>query len=106
MFDDLSGPVHTHGTTLVRIDGVDHWVDSSMLTNAALPLVRYEPTRHDDPVSPVWAEPVGDLWRVWWTSPANGEEIGCLLLDDNTTSEHYLVRYEASRDMSPFNTAV
>ena len=106
MFDNLSGPVHTHGTTLVRIDGVDHWVDTSMLTNVPLPLVPREATRHDDAVSPVWAEPVDDLWRVWWTSAANGEEIGCLLLDDDTTSEHYLVRYEASRNMSPFNTAV
>ena len=32
MFDNLSGPVHTHGTVIVRLDGVDHWVDSSMLT--------------------------------------------------------------------------
>jgi len=24
MFDNLLGPVHTHGTTLVRVDGVDH----------------------------------------------------------------------------------
>jgi N-hydroxyarylamine O-acetyltransferase len=106
MFDNLSGPIHTHGTVLVRIDGTDHWVDSSMLTDTALPLVPHEPTRHDDPLSPVWAEPVDDLWRVWWTSAANGEEIGCLLLDDDVTSEHYLARYEASRDMSPFNTAV
>ena len=36
--------------------------------NVALPLVPHEATRHDDPVSPVWSEPVDDLWRVWWTS--------------------------------------
>jgi len=106
MFDNLSGPIHTHGTVLVRIDDTDYWADSSMLTGAALPLVPHQPTRRDDPVSPVWSEPVDDLWRVWWTSAANGEEIGCLLLDDDVTSAHYLARYEASRDMSPFNTAV
>jgi N-hydroxyarylamine O-acetyltransferase len=106
MYDNLSGPIHTHGTTLVHIDGVDYWADSSMLTNVALPLLRHEPTKYDDPVGPVWSEPVGNLWRVWWTSAANGEEIGCLLLDDDVSSEHYLARYEASRDMSPFNTAV
>ncbi len=106
MFDNLSGPIHTHGTTIVRADGVDHWVDSSMLTEVPLPLVPHDATCHDDAVGPVWAEPVGELWRVWWTSAANGEEIGCLLLDDDVTSEHYLARYEASRDMSPFNTAV
>ena len=60
MFDNLYGPIHTHGTTLVRVDGVDYWVDSSMLTDVALPLVPHAPTRHDDPVSPVWAEPVDD----------------------------------------------
>ena len=39
MRDDLSGPIHTHGTVIVRIDGVDHWVDSSMLTERVIPLV-------------------------------------------------------------------
>ena len=106
MYDNLSGPIHTHGTTIVRIDGVNHWVDSSMLTYAALPLIPGEATRRDDPVSPVWSEPVDDLWRVWWTGAADGSEIGCLLLDDDVSVEHYLTRYEASRGMSPFNTAL
>ena len=104
MFDNLSGPIHTHGTTLVRLDGQLLWVDSSMLTNVPLPLIPHEATRHDDPVSPVWSEPVADLWRVWWTGAIDGEEIGCLLLDADVTADHYLVRYEASRAMSPFNT--
>ena len=106
MFDDRSGPIHTHGTTLVRLDGVDHWVDSSMLTNAPLPLIPHGATRRDDPAGPVRSEPVGDLWRIWWTSAVNGEDIGCLLLDDDVSAEHYLARYEWSRGWSPFNTAV
>lgn len=106
MYDNFTGPVHTHGTTLVRFDGVDHWVDSSMLTNVALPLVAHDTTRHDDPVSPVRAEPVGDLWRIWWTNAIDGGEIGCLLLDDDVSAEHFVARYEWSRTMSPFNTAV
>jgi len=106
MYDNFTGPVHTHGTTLVRFDGVDHWVDSSMLTNVALPLVAHDTTRHDDPVSPVRAEPVGDLWRIWWTNAIDGSEIGCLLLDDDVSGGHFLARYEWSRTMSPFNTAV
>ena len=64
MFDSLSGPIHTHGTTIVRVEGVDHWVDSSMLTDAVLPLIPGEATRHDDPLSPLWSEPVDDLWRA------------------------------------------
>jgi N-hydroxyarylamine O-acetyltransferase len=106
MFDDRTGPIHTHGTTIARLVGADYWVDSSMLTNTPLPLLPHEATRHDDPVGPVWSEPADDLWRVWWTSSVTGEEIGCLLLDDDASAEHYLVRYEVSRDMSPFNTAL
>jgi N-hydroxyarylamine O-acetyltransferase len=106
MYDNLSGPIHTHGTVIVRIDGVDHWVDSSMLTNGPLPLTRGVETRRPDPVSPVRAEPVDELWRVWWTGAGDAAEIGCLLLDDDVTAEHFLVRYEASRGMSPFNTRV
>jgi hypothetical protein len=32
--------------------------------------------------------------------------LGCLLLDDDVTADHYLTRYEASRELSPFNTGV
>jgi len=106
MYDDRTGPIHTHGTVIVRIDGVDHWVDSSMLTNGPLPLVRGAETQRPDPVSPVRAEAVGDLWRIWWTGAADAADIGCLLLDDDVTADHFLVRYEASRGMSPFNTRV
>ncbi len=107
MYDNLSGPVHTHATVIVRIDGVDHWVDSSMLTEVPLPIRRGEETRRDDPVNPVRAQPVDDLWRIWWTAARDGSDIGCLLLDDDVTAEHYLARYEASRGgMSPFNTHI
>jgi hypothetical protein len=54
----------------------------------------------------VRVEPVDQLWRVWWTHPFLDEMIGCLLLDDDVSAEHYLARYEWSRGMSPFNTAV
>ena len=43
---------------------------------------------------------------MWWTHPFLDEMIGCLLLDDDVSAEHYLARYEWSRGMSPFNTAV
>jgi N-hydroxyarylamine O-acetyltransferase len=103
MYDNLSGPIHTHGTVLVRIDGVDHWVDSSMLTDVPLPLVPGGETHRDDALNPVRSEPVDDLWRVWWTGSGDGESIGCLLLDDDVSAEHFLARYEWSRGWSPFN---
>jgi len=106
MRDDLSGPVHSHGTVIVRINGNDTWVDSSMLTNRVLELRRGEETTLDDPVHHARVEPVGDLWRVWWTHNFLDEMLGCLLLDDDVTQEHYLARYEWSRGMSPFNAGL
>jgi N-hydroxyarylamine O-acetyltransferase len=96
-------PQHSHGTTLVRIDGVDHWVDSSMLTDRVLPLHTGETTRLGGPIHPLRAEPVGNLWRIWWEPRGHGEEMSCLLLDENSTQAHYLARYEYSRAWSPFN---
>jgi N-hydroxyarylamine O-acetyltransferase len=106
MYDNLSGPIHTHGTVLVRIDGVDHWVDSSMLTDVPLPLEPGRETHRDDALKPVRSEPVDGLWRIWWTGSGDGEWIGCLLLDDDVPAEHFLARYEWSRDWSPFNKGV
>lgn len=106
MRDDLVGPVHSHATVIVRVDGGEWWVDSSMLTDAPVPLVRGEASRLDHPLRPVRVEPVGDLWRVHWWPAAISEEFGCLLLDDDVTVAHCLARYEASRELSPFNTHV
>jgi N-hydroxyarylamine O-acetyltransferase len=107
MRDDLSGPIHTHGTVIVTVDDDEYWVDTSMLTQRVLPLERGAETTLDDPVHQARVEPVdGGLWRVWWTHPFLDEMLGCLLLADDVTADHYLARYEASRDLSPFNTGV
>ena len=106
MRDELSGPIHTHGTVIVRFDGEDLWVDTSMLTEQAFPLIPSVERRFDHPLHAARVEPVGDLWRIWWTHPFLDEMLGCLLLDDDATREHYLTRYAASRGLSPFNTAV
>ena len=104
MADDRSGPIHSHGTIVVRVDDEQYWVDSSMLTDVPLRLVVGEPTELEHPLRPVRTDPVGDFWRVWWTSLSWPEPMGCLLLDDDVTVAHYHARYTASRDMSPFNT--
>jgi N-hydroxyarylamine O-acetyltransferase len=106
MFDNVSGPIHTHGTVLVRLEGADYWVDSSMLTERVVPLVPGSETRLDDQLHRTRVEAVEALWRVWWTHPFLDEMIGCRLLDDDVTAEHYLERYEWSRGWSPFNTSV
>jgi N-hydroxyarylamine O-acetyltransferase len=106
MYDNLSGPVHSHAVVIVRVDGVDYWVDTSMLTDSVFALVTGEETRLDHPLHTVRVEPVEQLWRVWWPHPFLDEKIGCLLLDDDVTADHYLARYEFSRGMSPFNTGL
>jgi N-hydroxyarylamine O-acetyltransferase len=104
MRDDVAGRIHTHGTILVRVDEHEYWVDTSMLTERPVPVERGVETRYDHPFRPVRVEPVDDLWRVHWYRQAFPEEIGCLLLDDDVTVAHCQARYEASREMSPFNT--
>lgn len=104
MRDDVSGPIHTHGTVLVTLDGTDYWVDSSMLTERVFPVVPGAESQMSDPVHHVRVEAVEPYWRVWWTHPFKDEMVPCLLLDDNVTAEHYLARYEWSREFSPFNT--
>lgn len=106
MRDDLSGPVHSHGTVLVRIDSADYWVDTSMLTGRVFPIVPGVETRLDDDLHRVRVEPVEARCRVWWTHPFLPEMLGCLLLDDNVTGAHYLARYEWSRTSSPFNLSL
>jgi N-hydroxyarylamine O-acetyltransferase len=106
MRDDISGPVHSHGTVLVRLNGHDFWVDSSMLTRVPLPLRTGADTQIPRTFEVVRAESVDAYWRVWWDHPFLDESLGCLLLDDDVSEAHYLARYEASREMSPFNTVV
>ena len=106
MRDDVSGPIHSHGTTIVCIDGTDLCADTSMLTRRVFALTPRTETRLDDPVHALRVEPVDELWRVWWTHNFLDEMLGFLLLADDVGSDHYLTRYEASRRMSPFNTAV
>ncbi|HEY1739866.1 MAG TPA: arylamine N-acetyltransferase [Acidimicrobiia bacterium] len=110
MRDDLAPDVHSHGTLLVTtFDGADRlwWVDSSMLTDAPVPLRAGSATQLDHPLRPVRVEPVdGGLWRVFWTSSSTGGELPCRLLDDDVTVEHCRARYEWSREFSPFNQSL
>jgi hypothetical protein len=77
-----------------------------MLTGQAFPVRPGEETGLEDALHAVRVEPVEQSWRVWWTHPFLPESLGCLLLDDDVTGEHYLARYEWSRQMSPFNLSL
>lgn len=106
MADDLAGPVHSHGTVLARVDGELLWVDSSMLTDRPVPLIEGVATTLEHALRPVRVEPVGDSWRVHWSSGARPGSMGCLLLDADVDEDHYSDRYEWSRGTSPFNSAL
>ena len=106
MGDELFGRIHTHATLLVTVDAATFWVDTSMLTDTPVELVEAAETTLDHPLRPVRAEPVDDLWRVHWMPGGIDTVMGCLLLDREVGAEHYSERYEWSRTMSRFNTAV
>jgi N-hydroxyarylamine O-acetyltransferase len=104
MRDDVAGRIHSHGTNLVTVDGDELWLDTSMLTVEPIPLARGRATTLDHPFRPVRVEPVDGLWRVHWYRQQFPEVLPCLLLDDDATVAHCQARYEASRQLSPFNT--
>jgi hypothetical protein len=61
---DLGPP--NHGTILVGLDGRDYLVDTSMLLNRAVPVMRDETGIDDDPLKPVEYETVDGAVRLWF----------------------------------------
>ena len=102
MRDDLSGPIHTHGTVhrpyrRRRLLG-GHLDAHRPGVPAACPARRRTSTIR---CTRCGSSRSIELWRVWWTHPFLDEKLGCLLLDDDVTAEHYLARYEWSREHEP-----
>lgn len=98
MYYDRRGKLPTHGTEIVRADGEEWLVDSSMLHERPLALHRGEITSIDDPLHPLRAEPNHDgMWLVTWRLYARDEQIACWLFEDNVPHARFLERYEASR---------
>lgn len=92
------GKVPTHATEIVRADGEEWLVDTSMLFERPLPLRHGEDTSIDDPLHPLRAEPNDDgLWLVTWAAYARDEAITCWLFEDDVPQARFLERYEVSR---------
>lgn len=92
------GKAPNHGTAIVRLDGDDWLVDSSMLNERPLLLRKRELSSIEDPLHPMRAEPNDDgMWTVTWASYARDEPITCWIHEDDVSHEHFLERYEASR---------
>ncbi len=104
MHPERSGRRANHGSEIVRADGEEWLVDSSILNERPLPLRRGEVTAIDEALHPMRAEPRDDaLWLVTWASYAGPDPIPCLLFEDDVSHAAYLERYEVSRT-SGFST--
>ena len=97
---------HNHGSLIVRLAGLELLVDSSMLSEAPIPLRRGVAAVLDDPVHPIRVEPVEASFRIHWGMAQSRDTLPCRLMDDPVDEAFYLERYEISRGYSVFNNAL
>ena len=97
---------HNHGSLLVRLDGRDWMVDSSIECGFPIPLERGVALTLGDSVHPIRIEPVDDGFRVHWGMTQSTDTLPCRLMQDPVDEAFYLDRYEISRGYSVFNTAL
>lgn len=92
-----------HATVKVRTEDRDWLADSSLLSNAPLPLDEGVYI-HTDPVIPVEVESEDGTHVVWGHTPPNSNHLPCRIYDAPESHAGYLDYYEQSRDRSPFNS--
>jgi N-hydroxyarylamine O-acetyltransferase len=97
---------HNHGSLIVRLDGAEWMVDSSILNGAPIRLQRGVASNDGDPVHPIRVEPVEDGFRVHWGMTQSQGTLPCRLMQDPVDEKFYLERYEISRGYSVFNNAL
>ena len=91
-----------HASVKVAADGREWLVDSSLLSNVALPL-NDEVFIHDDPVFSAEVGPTTRRMSSGVTRPPNSTWLPCRLSRDTATRASYLACYDESRARSPFN---
>jgi N-hydroxyarylamine O-acetyltransferase len=97
---------HNHGSLIVRLDGAEWMVDSSIENDVPIPLERGVARAIDDPIHPIRVEPVGESFRVHWGMTQSTDTLPCRLMQDPVDEAFYLERYEISRGYSVFNNAL
>ncbi len=96
--------VASHGSTVVALDDGEWLVDSSMLTEEPLRLSPDFATGIDHYVFGTSAEPVAEGWLFAFPLAYSVNSIPCRTIAPSPVSHEFCVeRYEASREMSPFN---
>jgi arylamine N-acetyltransferase len=97
---------HNHGSLVVRLDGEEWLVDSSIQCDVPIPLRRDAETRLDHPVHPIRVVPAEGGTLVHWGMSQSRDTMPCRLMRDPVDEAFYLERYEISRGYSVFNTAL
>jgi len=97
---------HNHGSLIVRLDGGEWLVDSSMLNGAPIRLERGVASERADAIHPIRVEPVDASFRIHWGMSQSNGTMPCRLMQDPVDEAFYLERYEISRGYSVFNTAL
>jgi N-hydroxyarylamine O-acetyltransferase len=95
----------SHGSVKVTFGSDDWLVDSSLLTNAPIPLSD-EVFTSDDPVFEFEVERVDGTHIVWSDLPPSPSWIPCPILVDPAAPDFYETRWQASKLRSPFNERV
>jgi len=97
---------HNHGSLIVRLDGKEWMVDSSIENDVPIQLERGVERTIADPVHPIRVEPAGEGFLVHWGMAQSTGTMPCRLMQDPVDEAFYLERYEISRGYSVFNTAL
>ncbi|MFO0829422.1 MAG: arylamine N-acetyltransferase [Phycisphaerales bacterium] len=92
-----------HGLVTVRLDGVDHLVDASILHGEPLPLANGSPTRIEHPAWGVECRRDGERWNVHWRPLHQLGGFVCRIEQLTSEPGEFAERYERTRGWSPFN---
>jgi len=95
--------VDNHGTVIVRLDGQDWLLDTSMPTLTPLPLTTGQIHIEDHPVLRTEVDPEGDSYYIWVMSPPFDGPIPFRTLELSVPEATFHANYERSRGMSIFN---
>ncbi len=95
---------NNHGSILVRLDGRDWLVDSSIESDTPFPIEPGKTHEIADPVHPIRVEPHEKGTLVHWGQSQSTGTMPCRLMQDPVDQAFYLERYEISRGYSVFNT--
>ncbi len=91
-----------HGSVRAHVDGAQWLVDPSILNGVPVEFAS-RPVRQEHPVFGIEMEPDNGTHVARMQSPPWDEPLVCRFGPEAVTRDYFLAKYEASREMSPFN---